>query len=94
MSQEQPSTVLTTPPPISKDDDALLNSKPAKIWNTQKLGLRLGTDVVSAAIAAGSVAPVICLIDQYVFVRTLFDFRETHTGLDPSFVNWRRELQS
>jgi len=82
MSQEQPSTVLTTPPPISKDDDALLNSKPINVWNTQKLGLRLGTDVVSAAIAAGSVAPVICLIDQYVPVWALFDVVAAHTILD------------
>lgn len=82
MSREQPSTVLTTPVPVSKSDDPLLNSKPVKSWNTQKLGLRLGTDVASACTAAGLVTPVICLIDQYVLVQTLFDLAEAHMASD------------
>lgn len=36
----------------------------AKRWNTKNLGLRLGTDLASAATAAVMVAPVISIIDR------------------------------
>ena len=37
-----------------------------KKWNTKNLGLRLGADAISASCAAGMVAPIIAIIDQYV----------------------------
>ncbi|KAH6634830.1 hypothetical protein B0J18DRAFT_31926 [Chaetomium sp. MPI-SDFR-AT-0129] len=50
----------------------------AKPWNTKNLGLRLGTDLASAATAAVMVAPVISIIDRSIMEnasgrRSLFD---------------------
>jgi hypothetical protein len=36
-------------------------------WNTRNLGLRLCTDLASAASAAVLVAPLITMIDKFVF---------------------------
>ena len=35
-----------------------------KEWNTKNIGQRLGVDAMCAGAAAGSVAPVICMIDK------------------------------
>jgi hypothetical protein len=35
-----------------------------KQWNTKNLGLRLGSDALSAASAAALVAPIISIIDK------------------------------
>lgn len=40
-------------------------------WNTTNLGWRLGADLTSAASASAMVAPVICVIDRYVFMLML-----------------------
>lgn len=49
-----------------------LNSKPPttqiaskRTWNTENLGLRLSSDLLSAASAGALVAPVISIIDRY-----------------------------
>jgi hypothetical protein len=34
-------------------------------WNTRHMGLRMGTDAISAASAAVLVAPLITMIDKY-----------------------------
>jgi len=39
-----------------------------KSWNTANLGQRLGADAMSAGLAGGLVAPVICAIDKYVYL--------------------------
>ena len=36
-------------------------------WNTARVGLRLGADFTSAASAAALIAPIITVIDRYVF---------------------------
>ncbi|KAI9859937.1 MAG: hypothetical protein M1824_003525 [Vezdaea acicularis] len=38
-----------------------------KRWNTNNLGLRFGSDALSAACAAGGVVPIITLIDRAIF---------------------------
>lgn len=38
-----------------------------RTWNTDKLGLRLSSDALSAACAGALVAPLISIIDRYVF---------------------------
>jgi len=43
-----------------------LRDQEPKTWNTANLGRRLGVDAVSAGIAGGLVAPIICAIDKYV----------------------------
>jgi len=43
-----------------------LKEQEPKSWNTANLGQRLGADAMSAGIAGGLVAPVICAIDKYV----------------------------
>lgn len=63
----------------TKEAIAQLPMKPAKVvesiglkdqgpktWNTANLGRRLGVDAMSAGIAGGLVAPIICAIDKYV----------------------------
>lgn len=44
------------------------SARPDRItkWNTTNLGLRLGVDGGSAAVASALVAPLICVIDRYV----------------------------
>jgi hypothetical protein len=42
-----------------------LKEQEPKTWNTTNLGRRLGVDAMSAGIAGGLVAPVICAIDKY-----------------------------
>ncbi|KAF2019322.1 hypothetical protein BU24DRAFT_431177 [Aaosphaeria arxii CBS 175.79] len=44
--------------------DASKDSTMGKTWNTNKLGLRVGVDVVSACSAAALVAPIITAIDK------------------------------
>jgi hypothetical protein len=39
----------------------------AKVWNTKNLGLRLASDWVSGFTAASMVAPIIVMIDKYVY---------------------------
>ena len=41
-----------------------MSTKLQEKWNTKNLGLRLGTDLVSASSAAALVAPVISIIDR------------------------------
>lgn len=48
----------------SKTPETMTSTK--KIWNTEKLGLRLSSDLLSAASAASLVAPIISIIDRYV----------------------------
>lgn len=43
-----------------------LKEQEPKAWNTANLGRRLGVDAMSAGLAGGLVAPVICAIDKYV----------------------------
>jgi hypothetical protein len=43
-----------------------LKEQGPKSWNTANLGQRLGADAMSAGLAGGLVAPVICAIDKYV----------------------------
>jgi hypothetical protein len=43
-----------------------LKEQEPKSWNTANLGQRLGADAMSAGLAGGLVAPVICAIDKYV----------------------------
>lgn len=65
--------------PSTKEAIAQLPMKPAKVvetvglkeqepksWNTANIGRRLGADAMSAGIAGGLVAPIICAIDKYV----------------------------
>lgn len=37
-----------------------------RVWNTERLGLRIASDFVSGAVAAVSVAPLITVIDKFV----------------------------
>lgn len=48
-----------------------LKEQEPKAWNTANLGRRLGADAMSAGIAGGLVAPIICAIDKYVLVSML-----------------------
>ncbi|KAM0324924.1 hypothetical protein ACHAQA_007890 [Verticillium albo-atrum] len=43
-----------------------LPARKERIWNTKNLGLRLGSDLLSAASAAAMVAPVISIIDRSI----------------------------
>lgn len=52
--------------PVPKIKDGKLKTEAVRSWNTRNLGLRLGADATSAATASLLVAPVICVIDQYV----------------------------
>ena len=45
-----------------------LKDQGPKPWNTANLGRRLGVDAMSAGIAGGLVAPIICAIDKYVSI--------------------------
>lgn len=42
-----------------------LKEREPKTWNTSNLGQRMGIDVMSASVAGGLVAPIICAIDKY-----------------------------
>lgn len=42
-----------------------LKEREPKVWNTSNLGQRMGIDAMSAGVAGGLVAPVICAIDKY-----------------------------
>lgn len=48
-------------------EGAGLKEQKPKSWNTANIGQRLGADAMSAGIAGGLVAPIICAIDKYVF---------------------------
>lgn len=48
-------------------ESAGLKEQEPKSWNTANIGQRLGADAMSAGIAGGLVAPIICAIDKYVF---------------------------
>lgn len=41
-----------------------LKEREPKSWNTANLGRRIGVDAMSAGIAGGLVAPIICAIDK------------------------------
>ena len=50
---------------------SILQQPPANVdnrrdWNTNKLGLRIASDTISAAFAAGLIAPLITIFDRYV----------------------------
>lgn len=49
--------------PTAADASPTLATK--KSWNTDRLALRLGSDVLSAASAGSLVAPLIAIIDRY-----------------------------
>lgn len=67
MSQSSPRDILdNAATPIPKIKYQELKSSTIQGWNTKNLGLRLGTDVASAATASLLVAPVICVIDQSI----------------------------
>lgn len=53
-----PKTTSVTTSPSSP------STKPAPVWNTEDLGLRLGVDVVSAAAAGALTCPLITIIDR------------------------------
>ncbi|KAF1361017.1 hypothetical protein EJ07DRAFT_164629 [Lizonia empirigonia] len=60
---DEPVVLKATPPSpamtIPRDAAA-----PARGWNTNKLGLRLGSDALAAAAAGALVAPIITIIDK------------------------------
>ena len=56
---------MKTIAPIAKAAEAPL--KEPRVWNTKNLGLRLATDFVSGVGAASMVAPLITVIDKWVF---------------------------
>lgn len=43
-----------------------------KSWNTHNLGLRLAADAAAAATAGVLVAPLITMIDKYVYILVFF----------------------
>jgi hypothetical protein len=47
-----------------------------RVWNTKHLGLRVASDFVSGACAAGLVAPLITVIDKLVL--PLISFSSQH----------------
>lgn len=51
--------------PVKVVESIGLKEQEPKTWNTANLGRRLGVDAMSAGIAGGLVAPVICAIDKY-----------------------------
>lgn len=56
---DEPVVLKTAPAPaMTMPQDA------ARGWNTNKLGLRLGSDALAAAAAGALVAPVITIIDK------------------------------
>jgi hypothetical protein len=57
------SVALSLPPETA----AMSTSKTTRSWNTNSLGLRVGADAASAAISSVLVAPIICVIDRYVY---------------------------
>jgi hypothetical protein len=62
-----------------------LKEQEPKSWNTANLGRRLGADAMSAGLAGGLVAPVICAIDKYVCALQLqSDIRETNKNAELS----------
>ena len=54
----------TTEMPVPTNMVGLKEREP-KVWNTSNLGRRMGMDAMSAGVAGGLVAPVICAIDKY-----------------------------
>jgi hypothetical protein len=59
---------LKLKPSLPEPDLPKMTEKLKPTWNTKNLGLRLGADAVAASCAAGLVAPIIAIIDQYVIV--------------------------
>ncbi|KAI3322079.1 hypothetical protein HD806DRAFT_136311 [Xylariaceae sp. AK1471] len=58
---------IPIPAPVSSQQQAVeMSSKLPQKWNTKNLGLRLGTDLVSAASAACMIAPIISIIDRSI----------------------------
>ena len=49
---------------VASKSKADMSTKLQEKWNTKNLGLRLGTDLVSASSAAALVAPIISIIDR------------------------------
>lgn len=64
-------TATTTPAaqkaPLQKMAAVNEKKNEARIWNTKNLSMRLGVDTISAASAAVMVAPLISVIDRYVY---------------------------
>lgn len=56
-----PSPPLPTPSITAKN---AIDKEPARSWNTQNLGLRMGVDAMSAGAAGVLVAPIITMIDK------------------------------
>ena len=75
MSTKEAIAQLPRKPGKVMESVALREEQP-KSWNTTNLGRRLGIDAMSAGIAGGLVAPVICAIDKYVL--TFHNFGNTH----------------
>lgn len=55
---------LARPSPVPSPTAALATAGDAARWNTNKLGLRLGSDALAAGAAGALVAPVITIIDK------------------------------
>ena len=56
--------------PAPLNHKSILQQSPATVdyrpdWNTNKLALRIASDTISAASAAGLVAPLITIFDRY-----------------------------
>lgn len=95
MNQQQSSSILPEAHlSVPKVKDGVLKSEGVKGWNTKQLGLRLGTDAASAATASALVAPVICIIDQYVCMGLYLDSIEADVFSDASFAKQQREHHS
>jgi hypothetical protein len=65
----KPKLPLPLPSASSANTDSTTASKNEKVvakrdWNTSKLGLRVGTDALSAGAAGALVAPIITMIDK------------------------------
>lgn len=73
MSQQQPASTILNNVKIPRgiDQHDVRNTNTTRSWNAQQLGLRLGADAASAATASLLVAPVITIIDQYVYIHAL-----------------------
>jgi hypothetical protein len=55
------------PPPPAMPSKPAVEEKPQRTWNTKNIGLRLAADFASASAAASMIAPLIAVIDKFVF---------------------------
>lgn len=65
LKMESKATTLRVPETGLKRDTA--PPKPESRWNTENLALRLAADVASASSAGALLAPLISIIDKYVY---------------------------